>query len=316
MHIVILDGYTLNPGDLYWGALNEFGKVNVYERTPANLTVRRAKNAEILFTNKTVLDAKILSKLSKCKYIGVLATGYNVVDLQAASDAEIVVTNIPAYGSPSVAQMVFAHILNITQRVAQHDKTVAKDWSAAPDFCYWNFPLIELKGKTLGIVGFGKIGREVAKLGSAFGMKIIYTRRRKGRTSKIGRQVDLKTLFKSSDIVSLHCPLTDENLHFVDEKLISKMKPTAILINTARGGLVDEEALYNALKTGKISAAGLDVLNEEPPNQGNPLFKLKNCFITPHIAWATKAARQRLMNIAVNNLRQFLNGRPVNVVNN
>jgi len=316
MRIVVLDGHTLNPGDLSWAALNELGQCQIHDRTSPHDIVRRAQEAEIVLTNKTQLSEETIAQLPKLRYIGVLATGYNVVDVKAASQQNICVTNIPAYGTVSVAQMVFAHLLNLTQHVAEHGQSVqAGDWSRSRDFCYWNFPLVELAGLTMGIIGLGRIGQTTARLALDFGMKVIYFDVEKSITPQVNAQaVDLDTLFKESDVVSLHCPLTDSNFQLVNEQRLQLMKPTAFLINTSRGPLIDEKALADALNTGKIAGAGLDVLSREPPEADNPLSKAKNCYITPHIAWATRAARQRLMDIALTNVRAFVNGKPQNVV--
>lgn len=316
MRIVVLDGHTLNPGDLSWAGLHELGQCHIHDRTSPDDIVRRAQEAEIVLTNKTQLSRETIAQLPKLRYIGVLATGYNVVDVKAASQQNICLTNIPAYGTVSVAQMVFAHLLNLTQHVAEHGQSVqAGDWSRSRDFCYWNFPLVELAGLTMGIIGLGRIGQTTARLALDFGMKVIYFDVEKSITPQVDVQaVDLDTLFRQSDVVSLHCPLTDSNYRMVNEQRLQLMKPTAFLINTSRGPLIDEKALADALNTGKIAGAGLDVLSREPPEADNPLSKAKNCYITPHIAWATKAARQRLMDIALTNIRAFMNGKPQNVV--
>lgn len=316
MQIVVLDGHTLNPGDLSWAGLHELGQCQIHDRTSPDDIVQRAQEAEIVLTNKTQLSKETIAQLPKLRYIGVLATGYNVVDVEAASQQNICLTNIPAYGTVSVAQMVFAHLLNLTQHVAEHGQSVqAGDWSRSRDFCYWNFPLVELAGLTMGIIGLGRIGQTTARLALGFGMKVIYFDVEKSITPQLDAQaVDLDTLFKESDVVSLHCPLTDSNYRLVNEQRLQLMKPTAFLINTSRGPLIDEKALADALNTGKIAGAGLDVLSREPPEADNPLTKAKNCYITPHIAWATRAARQRLMDIALTNIRAFINGKPQNVV--
>jgi len=316
MQIVVLDGHTLNPGDLSWAGLHELGQCQIHDRTSPDDIVQRAQEAEIVLTNKTQLSKETIAQLPKLRYIGVLATGYNVVDVEAASQQNICLTNIPAYGTVSVAQMVFAHLLNLTQHVAEHGQSVqAGDWSRSRDFCYWNFPLVELAGLTMGIIGLGRIGQTTARLALDFGMKVIYFDVEKSITPQLDAQaVDLDTLFKESDVVSLHCPLTDSNYRLVNEQRLQLMKPTAFLINTSRGPLIDEKALADALNTGKIAGAGLDVLSREPPEADNPLTKAKNCYITPHIAWATRAARQRLMDIALTNIRAFINGKPQNVV--
>ena len=313
--IVVLDGHTLNPGDLNWDALGKIGELTVHDRTPPEQVAERAAEAEIVFTNKALLPAEAINALPSLKYIGVLATGYNVVDIAAARARDIPVTNIPGYGTESVAQMTFAFILELAQQPALHDVSVhAGDWTACPDFCYWKKPLIELNGLTLGLVGYGAIGQAVARLGRAFGMKIL-VHTRTAREEADTEFVDCETLFRESDAVSLHCPLTDENQGFVNADLLSQMKPTAFLVNTARGPLVDELALAKALNEEQIAAAATDVLSAEPPPADNPLFGAKNLIITPHIGWATRAARERLMNIAADNLHGFLRGTPQNVVN-
>ena len=313
--IVVLDGHTLNPGDLSWNNLAALGDLTVHDRTSPEVVEERVGNAEIVFTNKTLLPAEAIKALPSLQYIGVLATGYNVVDIDAAREQSISVTNIPAYGTASVAQMTFALILELTQQPALHDASVhAGDWTECPDFCYWKKPLVELDGLTLGLVGYGAIGQAVARLGRALGMKILVHTRTVREEEDTGF-VDCETLFRKSDVVSLHCPLTGENQGFVNAQLLSQMKPTAFLINTARGPLVDEEALANALNDKQIAGAATDVLSVEPPPADNPLFSAKNLIITPHIGWATRAARERLMNIAADNLRAFLDGTPQNVVN-
>lgn len=316
MKIVVLDAYTLNPGERRWEELEELGEVVVHDRTAQLDVVRRAKDAEVVLTNKTILDGFILNLLPKLKYIGVLATGYNVVDLDVARQRGIVVTNIPAYSTQSVAQMAIAHLLNITQRVAYYAHEVHNGvWSAQPDFCYWNTPLIELAGKKIGIVGFGNTGQATAQIAEALGMEVwVYTSKPKKSLPKKYQKVTLNELFSACDVVSLHCPLTAENKEMVNSFRLSLMKQGAILINTSRGGLIDEKALEQALLSGKLLGAGLDVLSSEPVPNGNPLLKLKNCFITPHIAWATRESRMRLMNQAVENLKAWMEGRTINNV--
>ncbi len=316
MKIVVLDGYTLNPGDLSWDGIKNFGDCTIYDRTPPEKTVERAKDAEAVFTNKVVFNREVISQLPKLKYIGVLATGYNVVDLEVAREAGIVVTNIPAYSTASVAQMVFSHILHIVQNVSKHADSVKKgDWANSVDFSYHLTPQAELAGKTLGIIGFGQIGQAVAKIGLAFGMNILFSNRSKKEATPNARQVDLDTLLSESDFISINCPLTPENEKFINKSAIEKMKTSAILINTGRGLLINEKDLADALNSGKIAGAGLDVLSTEPPDSGNPLLSAKNCYITPHIAWATTEARERLMEIATANLKAYLEGNPQNKVN-
>ena len=319
MKIVILDGYTLNPGDLSWEPLKELGEVTVYERTAPKDVCKRAEGSEVVFTNKVVLDEAVLEKLSSLKYIGVLATGYNVVDVAAAARKGIVVTNIPAYSTSSVAQMAFAHILNIVQRVGYYAQEVSNGkWSRQADFSFWDAPLHELDGKKIGIIGFGNTGRATARIAVGFGLDVyVYTSKSAMELpADVHKCPSVDELFRKCDIVSLHCPLTETTRELVDARKLELMKPSAILINTGRGGLVNEQDLADALNSGKIAAAGLDVLSSEPPRADNPLLKARNCFITPHQAWATKEARVRLMQLAVNNLKAFLEGKPVNVVNN
>ncbi len=316
MKIVVLDGYTLNPGDLSWDAIKESGECEIYDRTPREQVVERAQKATAIFTNKVIIDAWIISQLPDLKFIGVLATGYNVVDVDAARAAGIVVSNIPAYSTESVAQMVFAHILHFTQSVAEHAETVSNGkWADSIDFSYWIRPQIELAGKTLGIIGFGQIGQAVARIGLAFGMKIIFNNRSKKETGLEARQVDMDTLLEDSDFISINCPLTDANKGFINRESLKKMKKTAFLVNTGRGPLINEQDLADALNNGTIAGAGLDVLSVEPATKDNPLPKARNCYITPHIAWATFEARERLMEIAANNLKAFIKGSPTNVVN-
>lgn len=315
MEIVVLDGYTLNPGDLSWDALAALGNLTVYDRTLPEQVVERAAKAEVVLTNKTVLDAKKLSELPLLKYIGVLATGYNVVDTDEARRRGMVVTNIPSYSTDSVTQMVFAHILNITQRVGHyaHDNQRGR-WSSQVDFSYYDTPLVELAGKSIGIVGFGHIGQAVARVALAFGMKVlVYTSKSASHLPEGCVKMDMAELFAASDILTLHCPLTPDTKEIINADSLNSMKDGAILINTGRGGLVNEQALADALKSGKLAAAGLDVLVSEPPTADCPLVELDNCFITPHIAWATREARIRLMNQAVSNVKAYIDG---NVINN
>jgi glycerate dehydrogenase len=315
--IVVLDGYTLNPGDLTWKDLETLGQCTVYDRTTPEEVVTRAKDAEIALTNKTVLSSDIIKQLPKLKYIGVLATGYNVVDVEAAGNLGITVTNVPAYSTQSVAQMVFAHLLNLTQHIGHHAQTVRSGrWASNPDFCYWDMPLIELAGLTMGIIGFGRIGQNTAKLALAFGMKVIAYDIVTPSSMPEGCQfVGLEDVFRTSDVVSLHCPLTPQTKNVVNKQRLALMKKTAFLINISRGPLVDEQALAQALNNEEIAGAGLDVLSSEPPEKDNPLLKARNCFITPHIAWATRSARERLLKVVVDNVAAFLAGKPQNVVN-
>jgi glycerate dehydrogenase len=316
MNIVVLDGYTLNPGDLTWDRLKQLGSLTIHDRTPQGLVLERAREADIILTNKTVLPREAILALPKLKYIGVLATGYNVVDIAAAKERRIPVTNIPDYGTPSVAQHTFALLLELTQHVGHHAQTVRDGWTRSADFCYWDFPLIELHGLTFGVIGFGKIGRAVTKLADAFGMRVLVHSRSKPADLPLNFEfVNLDELLARSDVVSLHCPLTPENKQFINAERLAQMKPTAFLLNTSRGPLLDERAVAHALNSGKLAGAGLDVLSVEPPKADNPLLSAKNCLITPHIAWATRAARARLMDIAVENIREFVAGRPRNVVN-
>lgn len=310
MKITIFDGYGVNPGDLSWDGFKEFGELAVYDRTAPDELAGRAAGSQVLLTNKTVLDRTALQSLPELKYVGVLATGYNVVDVEAAKELGITVTNIPAYSTMSVAQMVFSHLLAIVSRVEHYTEENRRGrWSDSADFCYWDMLLPELAGKTFGIVGFGNIGQAVAHIAVAFGMKVkAYTSKDASALPEGVEKAGLDELFCTSDVVSLHCPLTDGTRHIVNADRLSRMKPSAILINTGRGPLVDEDALAEALDRGEIYAAGVDVLSCEPPRADNPLLKAKNCFTTPHLGWATKEARIRLMDIAVANLRAFLNG--------
>jgi glycerate dehydrogenase len=316
MQIVVLDGYTLNPGDLSWAALEALGPLTVYDRSSPEETATRAAAAEIVLTNKTVLSREILLRLPQLRYIGVLATGYNIVDIAAARERNVPVSNVPDYGASSVVQMAFAHLLNLVQHAADHARSVAAGgWSRCPDFCYWEFPLHELAGLTMGIVGFGRIGRGAATVARAFGMNVLVHDVSPREPAEGVRFVGLDELFRESDVVSLHCPLTPATEKLVNHKRLAMMKRSAFLINTARGPLVDEAALAEALGAGRLAGAGLDVLSVEPPPIDNPLLSAKNCYVTPHIAWATRAARQRLLDMAVANVRAFLDGRPQNVVN-
>jgi len=316
MNIVVLDGYTLNPGDLEWKALQALGRCDIHDRTPPTETIRRAADAEIVLTNKTVLAREIIHGLPKLKYIGVLATGTNVVDLTAARERGIPVTNIPTYGTRSVAQAAFALLLELAQHTGHHANSVREGkWTNCADWCYWDFPLVELDGLTMGLVGFGRIGRATGELARAFGMKVLAHDVATGEAPPHVRFVPVEELFRESDVVSLHCPLTPQTKNIVNAQHLALMKRTAFLLNTSRGPLVDELALAAALNEGKIAGAGLDVLSVEPPPPDHPLLCAKNCIITPHNAWGTRAARARLMRIAVENIRSFLAGQAQNVVN-
>ena len=307
--IVVLDGYTLNPGDLDWAALESFGDFACYDRTPAAEIVARAESADILLTNKTPLTAATLAQLPQLKYIGVLATGYNVVDIAAARARGIPVTNVPEYGTSAVAEHTFALLFELTRHAGHHAATVREGrWSQCPDFCYWDFPLVELAGLRLGIVGAGRIGRAVARIAEALGMTVALSQRAGGR-------VALEQVVRASDVISLHCPLTPETREIINAGTIAWMKPTALLINTSRGLLVHEADLAAALNAGRIAGAALDVLSVEPPPPDNPLLSAKNCLVTPHLAWAARGARARLLATAVANVRSFLAGQPANVVN-
>ena len=316
MKIVILDGYSANPGDLSWQGLEAMGEVTVYDRTKAEETVVRAAEAEIVLTNKVVISREIIAQLPMLKYIGVLATGYNVVDIEAAHERGITVTNVPAYSTESVAQMVFAHLLTVTNRTEHYAIENRKGrWTENPDFCYWDFPHMELAGKTFGIVGLGNIGRRVAEIATAFGMHV------KAMTSKSAdalpaniEKATLEDLLSTSYVLSLHCPLTDTTRHLINRETLRQMKPTAILINTGRGPLVNDQDVADALAGGRLAAFCADVLTEEPPKADNPLLKESNAYFTPHIAWASTEARKRLIQVAVDNVCQFINGQPQNVV--
>lgn len=314
MKIVILDAHTVNPGDLSWHPLDDMGDLVVYERTSPDEVVERCKGAAVVLTNKVVLDAEVLNRLPHLSYIGVLATGYNVVDLEVASRQSITVTNIPAYSTNSVAQMVWAHILNITNRVGYYaEENTRGRWTANKDFCYYDFTHTELAGKRMGVVGLGNTGMATARIAQAFGMNVMaYTS--KSELPEGMEKVTLDELFKKCDIISLHCPLTPETKALVNSERLSSMKPTAILINTSRGPVVDEAAVAEALNEGRIAAFGADVVSIEPAKNDNPLLHAKNCFLTPHIAWATKEARQRLIDICIENVKAFIGGKAVNVV--
>lgn len=317
MKIVVLDGHALNPGDLSWSGFEKFGDVIVHERTSPDKFLERAKDADVLFTNKTPIREEFINQLPALKFIGVLATGYNIIDIEAANRKGIVVSNIPDYGSYSVAQLTFALLLELCHHVQRHSDSVHEGaWAASKDWTYWNYPLVELYGKTIGIVGFGSIGRKVGDMATAFGMNVLGTARTHSDQShrKNFRWVDVPELLEQSDVVSIHCPLTPQTNGMINTKTLERMKESAFLLNTSRGPIVVDADLSDALDRGVIAGAGIDVLSIEPPRKENPLFKAKNCIITPHIAWATKEARTRLMGMAVDNLRAFAEGRPTNVV--
>lgn len=318
MKIVVLDGYTLNPGDLSWEGLEALGDVTVYERTPADKVVERTQDADVIFTNKAPLTADQLRQLPKLKFIGVLATGYNIVDVAAARQQGIVVSNVPGYGTASVVQLTFALLLELTLHVQRHSDAVMEGrWAGSADFSFWDYPLIELAGKTMGIIGFGSIGEKVADVATAFGMSIIGSKRHRTDQSHRPdfRWADLPELLEQADVVSIHCPLLPETQGLINKDSLAMMKPSAFLLNTSRGPIIVEQDLANALNRGVIAGAGIDVLSAEPPAADNPLMTAKNCLITPHIAWATQEARKRLMAMTVENLTAFQKGYPVNVVN-
>ncbi|MCM3741190.1 D-2-hydroxyacid dehydrogenase [Oceanobacillus luteolus] len=320
---VILDGYTLNPGDLDWKPLQELADFEIYDRTTysieeAPLIIERAKDAEVILTNKTPLTKEILDELPMLKYIGVLATGYNVVDVEAAKERNITVTNIPSYGTDTVAQAAIALLLELCHRTGDHSNAVKNgEWTNSPDFCFWNHPIIELSGKTMGIIGYGQIGQTTSRIAQAFGMKVLaYNRtREKVIETESVRYATLEELYREADVIMLHCPLTEENEGFINKESIEQMKDSVLIVNNARGALINEADLADALNRGKVAGAGLDVVSEEPISEDNPLLKAKNCIITPHIAWASLEARQRLLDIAVENLSKYLEGNPINVVN-
>ncbi|GAJ25681.1 D-3-phosphoglycerate dehydrogenase [Liquorilactobacillus sucicola DSM 21376 = JCM 15457] len=319
MKLVVLDGYALNPGDLSWEEFEKLGDLTVYDRTSYSDTteiLKRIGEAEIVFTNKTPIDRQVMEKAPNLKYIGVLATGYNVIDTEAAQEKNIIVTNIPAYGTEAVAQAAFALLLEITNQVGLHNTAVHEgEWEKGPDFTFRKAPLLELAGKTFGLIGFGRIAQATARIAHALGMKIIfYNHRPKEHNDSWAKQVSLASLLAESDIISLHIPQTKETTNFIDKQKISKMKNGVILLNTARGGLLNEKDVAAALNSGEISAAGVDVVSTEPIKNDNPLLSAKNCFITPHIAWAPVETRQRLLQICFYNIKAFLDGKPKNVV--
>lgn len=318
--IVVLDGYTENPGDLSWDGLKALGDLVVYDRTPVDddeEIIRRISNAQIVYTNKTPIRRNVIERCHDIQMISVLATGYNVVDHVAAAEHGIPVTNIPTYGTAAVGQFAIGLLLEICHHIGHHSKAVHEGrWASNEDWCFWDYPLIELAGKTLGVIGFGRIGQTTGRIAKAMDMKVIaYDLHKSEEGSKIGEYVDLDTLFATSDVISLHCPLFPQTEGIINRETIAKMKDGVIIINNSRGPLIVEQDLADALNTGKVYAAGLDVVSTEPIQNNNPLLTAKNCLITPHISWAPKESRQRLMDIAVNNARQFLNGTPINVVN-
>ena len=316
MKIVILDGYTADPSGLSWKGLEEIGELTVYERTKPEETIMRAKDAEVVLTNKVLLRRQEIEQLPMLRYIGVLATGYNVVDLQAARERGITVTNVPAYSTESVVQMVFSHLLTVTNHTEYYARQNREGrWTASPDFCYWDMPLTELAGKTFGIVGLGNIGQRVAAIAHAFGMEVVALTSK--AADQLPRYIQKKTmdeLLAESDVLSLHCPLTPDTQHLICGQTLRKMKSSAILINTGRGPLINDQDVADALKTHRLQAFCADVLTEEPPKADNPLLGCENAFITPHIAWASTEARQRLVTVAIDNVRAFVEGHPQNVV--
>ena len=316
MKIVALDGYAANPGDLSWNELKALGECVIYDRTAPEEVLERAADAEVVLTNKVVITAEMMAALPQLKYIGVMATGYNIVDIDAARERGIIVTNIPSYSTDSVAQMVFAHILNIAQQVQHHSEAVHQGrWTSSKDFCFWDTPLIELRGKKIGIVGLGHTGYTTARIAIGFGMEVYaYTSKSSFQLPPEIKKMELDQLFSECDIISLHCLLTDKTRELVNAARLKLMKPTAILINTGRGQLVNEQDLADALNNGQIYAAGLDVLSQEPPKADNPLLTARNCYITPHIAWASAAARERLMGILLDNLKGYMEGKVINNV--
>lgn len=317
MNIVVLDGYTLNPGDNPWTGLEKFGNITVYERTSPKDVFDRSADADILLTNKTPIDANLIAQLPKLKFIATLATGYNVVDIGAAAAKGIPVSNVPTYGTDSVAQHVFSLLLELCNHVGEHSDSVAGgQWSRCPDFSYWNHPVIELAGLTFGTVGMGRIGRRVAELAHAFGMKVLFFQPEPAADTSVPVEaVSLERLFSEADVISLHCNQTEENLEFVNRGLLSRMKPSAFLVNTSRGTLINEKDLIWALQQKVLAGAALDVLSKEPPDLTNPLLSIPNCLVTPHIAWSSLSARKRLMQTTIGNIEAFLSGAPKNVVN-
>ncbi len=318
MKIVVLDGYTTNPGDLSWDRLRELGDTVIYDRTPVELTAERIGDAEIVLTNKAPVTKETMDKCGSIKYIGVLATGYNIVDTDAAREKNIIVTNIPTYGTDAVAQLTIALLLEICHHAGEHSRAVKNgEWTSSKDWSFWNYPLIELSGKTMGIIGFGRIGQKTGQIARAIGMKILALAGHPDTSleSEDCRYTDLKTLLRESDVISLHCPLTSETLGIINKNSISEMKDGVIILNTSRGPLIVEKDLKDALNSGKVAAAACDVVSSEPISGDNPLLKAKNIIITPHIAWAPIEARRRLMELTLENLTRFLDGNPINIVN-
>ena len=316
MNIVILDGYSANPGDLSWKELESLGNVTVYGRTSPSETVTRAAEADVVLTNNVVIGRGEMAQLPHLKYIGVLATGYNVVDIEAAHERGITVTNVPAYSTESVAQMVFAHLLTVTNRI-EHYAIANREgrWSRNPDFCYWDFPHMELSGKLFGIIGLGNIGQRVAAIAHALGMRVCaYTSKSENQLPSYVEKKSMEEILSACDVISLHCPLTPDTHHLINSQTLQQMKPSAILINTGRGPLIDDQAVADALAEGRLAAFCADVLTEEPPKATNPLLAQPNAFTTPHIAWASTEARIRLLHVAIDNVRSFLSGHPQNVV--
>lgn len=315
MNIVYLDGYTLNPGDLSWEPLEKLGTLTVYDRTAPEEIVERAAQADAILTNKVVLDAQILAQLPQLKYVGVTATGYNIIDVQAARAQGITVTNVRGYSTPAVAQHTFSLLLALTNHTELHSQSVRSgDWATAIDWCYWNTPLVELSGKTLGLIGLGDIGTQVARIALALGMRVVAHRKSSAPADEGVELVELEYLFRESDVVSLHCPLTDETSGLINANSLATMKPTAYLINTGRGGLIREQDLADALNSGRLAGAAVDVLSTEPPQADNPLLTAQNCIVTPHIAWAFNESRRRLMQLTAENIAAFQQGTPSNVV--
>ena len=317
MKIVILDGYTENPGDLSWESMEKLGELKVYNRTPTNQIVERIGDADVVIVNKTPISAQTIAACTGIKYIGVLATGYNIVDVEAAKAKKIKVTNVPTYGTAAVGQFAIALLLEICHHVGHHSKAVLEGrWEKNPDWCFWDYPLIELAGKTIGIIGFGRIGQTTATIAKAMGMNVLAFDEHPNDTGKaIADYVSLDELYAKSDVISLHCPLFPSTEGIINKNSIAKMKNGIIILNNSRGPLIVEQDLADALNSGKVYAAGLDVVSTEPVKAGNPLLKAKNCLITPHISWAPKESRQRLMDIAVSNLESYISGNPINVVN-